>query len=111
MPVKWSNYPSDWSEVRREILDRSGGQCECLGECGLHPGIRCEEWDRLPAKHALGKIILTVAHLNHDTADNRQANLRAFCQRCHLRYDSSHHQRNAAATRERKKAAGTMELL
>lgn len=29
----------------------------------------------------------------------------AMCQRCHLRYDHDHHQRNAYATRRKNKAA------
>jgi hypothetical protein len=32
--------------------------------------------------------VLTVAHLNHDPQDCRDENLKAFCQRCHLRYDA-----------------------
>lgn len=32
-------------------------------------------------------IILTVAHLDHDTTNNDPANLAALCQRCHLNHD------------------------
>ena len=49
--------------------------------------------------------MLTVAHLNHDTTDNRDENLKAMCQRCHLRMDNELHVRNARATRMARKAA------
>lgn len=39
---------------------------------------------------------LTVAHLDHDKRNNRLKNLRALCQRCHLRYDIKRHVRNRA---------------
>ena len=78
-----------------------------MGECGLHrtnPGPRrCEERNGQPAKWAKGKVALTVAHLDHDPSNNAESNLRALCQRCHLRYDTAHHQRNAAQTRRAKK--------
>lgn len=105
-------YPSNWRAIRAEIMRRAEigdgfSQCECDGECGLHrttPGPRrCEEIHNSPAKWARGKVVLTIAHLNHDPTDNRPENLKALCNRCHLRYDSEHHQRNAAATRRRKK--------
>lgn len=54
---------------------------------------------------AKGKIVLTVAHLNHTPEDCRDENLKAMCQRCHLRYDHDHHQRNAYETRRKGKAA------
>ena len=50
----------------------------------------------------MGKIILTVAHLNHQPEDCRPENLKAMCQRCHLRYDREHHKESAAKTRESK---------
>jgi len=65
------------------------------------------------ARWANGKVALTVAHLNHDTTDNRPENLKAMCQRCHLRYDAKHHARSAAETRRRRRIdAGqiTMEI-
>jgi 5-methylcytosine-specific restriction endonuclease McrA len=43
-----------------------------------------------------------VAHLDHDPANCAPENLRALCQRCHLRYDRFEHGRNAAETRRRK---------
>ena len=54
------------------------------------------------------RIVLTVAHLNHDTRDNRDENLKAFCQRCHLRMDAHLHATNARATRRRRRAAGDL---
>lgn len=33
------------------------------------------------------KVILTIAHLDHDPTHNDPANLKALCQRCHLRLD------------------------
>ena len=115
MPIKPENaarYPKDWKRISASIRERSGGQCECAGECGLHrttPGPRrCVERNGEPAKWAKGKIVLTVAHLNHQPEDCRPDNLKAMCQRCHLRYDHDHHQRNAAATRRANK--NTQEL-
>jgi hypothetical protein len=55
-------------------------------------------------------VVLTVAHLNHDPADCRDENLKAMCNRCHLRYDTALHVRHAATTRARALAAGTLEL-
>lgn len=48
-------------------------------------------------------IVLTVAHLNHNPADNRDENLLALCQYCHLTNDSRFHH----ATRRRTEAART----
>ena len=89
------------------ILERADGQCECMGECGLHrthPGARrCTERHGEKADWAKGRVVLTVAHLDHNPQNCSLSNLRAMCQRCHLRYDSPHHRKNAAATRRKKK--------
>lgn len=107
-----ARYPKDWKARSARIRQRAGWRCECHGECGLHPPNplprRCEELHGEPAKWARGTVILTVAHLNHEPEDCRDENLRAFCQRCHLRYDTDHHQRHAAATR--RAAKQTREL-
>src|SRR3990167_9714971 len=103
MPIKdRSRYPKDWSLISVRIKDRARWLCECKGECGLHPNVRCIELHKQKAKFAKGKIILTVAHLNHKPEDCREENLRAMCQRCHLRYDLSLHIVNARKTRDAK---------
>lgn len=110
MPIRASErlrYPSDWKVISARIRARSGGQCECEGECGLHrttPGPRrCIERHGEAAKWAKGRIVLTVAHLDHQPENCADENLKAMCQRCHLRYDVPHHQRTAAATRRAAK--------
>lgn len=49
------------------------------------------------------KIVLTVAHLNHDINDNFEHNLAALCQLHHLRLDVDQHKENSRATIEKKK--------
>lgn len=110
-----NGYPADWPEISKRIRERAGGRCECEGECGLHrthPGPRrCTERNGAKATWAAGVVILTVAHLNHTPSDCRDENLKAMCQRCHLRYDTEHH---IASRRKRERlkreAAGQLTL-
>ena len=104
MPFHSERYPKDWPVISRRIRERSGGCCECVGECGLHADHRCEERNHHPAKWAKGRIVLTVAHRNHDPQDCREDNLMALCQRCHLRYDQPLHLAHSRRTRKAKKA-------
>lgn len=111
MPIRTSErarYPQDWKAISASIRDRAGQRCECEGECGLHrttPGPRrCEERNGQPARWAKGRVVLTVAHLDHTPENCDPSNLKAMCQRCHLRYDAEHHAKNAAATRQAKSA-------
>jgi 5-methylcytosine-specific restriction endonuclease McrA len=85
-------YPRDWAAISREIRELSNNTCEFCGakNRALHPITG-------------SRVILTVAHLDHDTTNNARENLRALCQRCHLRYDKDHHKKNAAKTRRMKK--------
>lgn len=53
------------------------------------------------------KVVLTIAHLDHDTSHNDYSNLKALCQRCHLNYDKEHHKR----TRKYGNNTNQMELL
>lgn len=48
------------------------------------------------------KVVLTIAHLDHDTTNNADDNLRALCQRCHLKHDARQHAERAAETRRMK---------
>ncbi len=45
------------------------------------------------------RVVLTVSHTDHDTSNNDYSNLKALCQRCHLRHDIGHHKQ----TRSKKK--------
>jgi hypothetical protein len=112
MPIRPENralYPKDWKATSHRIrFVRAQGRCECNGECGLHHERRCEERHQALAVWANGTIILTVAHLNHDPADCRDENLKAMCQRCHLRYDAQHHRETAVVTRRQGKAIGDL---
>jgi hypothetical protein len=72
---------------------------------------RCSELNGHKAMFACGKIILTVAHLDHNPMNCDNNNLRAWCQRCHLRYDRHHHAKNAAETREKKRIKQAIKKL
>jgi hypothetical protein len=83
-----------------EFRERYGGRPfvnQIIGE------VRCAELNGRKAMFARGKIVLTVAHKDHIPENCWSENLRAWCQRCHLRYDRFHHQKNAAETRRKKK--------
>jgi hypothetical protein len=100
-----SLYPANWPQISMAIRQRSEGQCECRGHCGLHHDRRCLERQGEPAKWAKGKVMLTVAHLDHDPPNVAEENLLAMCQRCHLRYDRFQHAENSRETRLTKKEA------
>lgn len=106
---------------------RSGGACECVGQCGdAHDGDRCRAPNHtlivrdpdLPASWSLYspgmelwravRVVLTVAHLpGHAPEDEPDpARLVAMCQRCHNRMDGPMRRRNARATRRARKEAG-----
>lgn len=51
------------------------------------------------------KIVLTVAHIDHDSTHNTDDNLAALCQQCHLRHDAKQHAANAKITRGQKQRA------
>ena len=118
-----SRYPDNWEEISHRIrYHRAGNVCET---CGAPNGrtigrlkrdeYRWRLWAEIPAGHKEQyrpvKVVLTVAHLDHDTTNNGDDNLRALCQRCHLKYDAAHHAANAATTRRKKaEAAGQLGL-
>ena len=108
-PSQKARYPKNWKAISARIRARSGGRCECMGECGLHrthPGPRrCTERNGEPAQWANGNVVLTTAHLDHTPEHCAAKNLRAMCQRCHLRYDRHEHAKNSQATRAIKSYA------
>jgi hypothetical protein len=52
------------------------------------------------------KVVLTVAHVDHDPTNNDESNLSAWCQLHHLRHDATQH----AATRKRTRYANQRKL-
>ena len=109
MPIRPENrqrYPADWPQISLRIRAvRSGGRCECEGECRTGHDGRCEARNGQPSPATGSKVVLTVAHLDHTPEHCDDANLRAFCQRCHLAYDAGHHAASRAAARARALAA------
>ena len=108
MPIRPENrarYPRNWRGIRRAILLEAGFRCECTGLCGLHVGERCSEIHGRSAGFAQGKIVLTVAHLDHTPENCARENLRALCQSCHLRFDRELHAQTRAATLAAKRGA------
>jgi 5-methylcytosine-specific restriction endonuclease McrA len=77
MPIDYNNYPHNWlTEIRPAILKRANNKCEFCGvpNRSIHPSTG-------------SKVVLTIAHLDHDTTHNDPSNLAAVCQRCHFSYD------------------------
>ena len=128
MPIKPENralYPDNWKQIRIRILRRAENRCERCGVENHVLGARTKsgkwmyetEIDSLNSTEGemlfgeypnIIMIVLTVAHLDHNPANCSDDNLQALCQRCHLRYDSQHHQRNARTTRRSKRALGEL---
>lgn len=99
-------YPSDWKELSQRIRhDRAGGVCECDGRCGRHDE-RCTAHNGEPHPVTGSKVILTVAHLDHDPTNSDELNLLAMCQRCHLAYDADLHRRTRSRRGETSQRPG-----
>ena len=113
MPIDYANYPPDFKEISRRIrFDRAGGKCE---NCGIanytvieyvddvresitlfekfkharaYANLKNSQYMRVGNKGVwFSVVILTTAHLDHDTWNSDDDNLRALCQRCHLTHD------------------------
>ena len=123
MPIKVENrakYPKTWPLISTLIRKyRAANNCECSGECGTNHAIENTSFGLNGRRRCLARngerhpftgsrVVLTVAHLNQNPADNGEQNLMALCQRCHNRLDSPHRQKNARKTRRAKKAVGEL---
>ena len=128
-PEQRDLYPPDWPAISLTVRTEAGWRCECAGECGRNhfpaplgfynvgagssagaagQPARCFALQGFPHPVTESRVVLTVAHLNHDPADCRRDNLRAMCQRCHLAYDRELHAATRAQTRAT--AAGLVPL-
>jgi hypothetical protein len=114
MPIDYRKYPKNWkTEIRPAILDRAKHCCEFCGVPNYSVGYRDKGGVFVKAgrsdKYKVFKIVLTVAHLNHDITDNRHENLRALCQRCHLHYDKEHHKQSRIKNKQSEVRNGNSE--
>ena len=106
MPINYKLYPPDWKDIRAIILARAGDACE-----GTPQFPDCRAANHQPHPETGSMVVLTIAHMDHDTSHNTGDNLRALCNRCHLSWDAKHHAKNAAETRRKRKVkAGQMEM-
>lgn len=138
MPIRREHrffYPIDWRELSAVIrFGRARGRCEACarphGHQVFHLGdgrwwddaagfwrdgrgrrIRVRTgYDDILARVRITRVVLATAHRDHDTANNGDANLAAFCQRCHMLHDAPEHRRRRWRTLFRRKALGDLFL-
>ncbi len=132
MPCDYSKYPPNWkTEIRPSILERAKNRCEKCGVknyelilrgewCGREVYQDMDGWiysaensDKIggdylgevdkTGKRNFTKVILTIAHLDHDTSNSDPENLKALCQKCHLSHDSKNNREKAKVSIEKAK--------
>ena len=133
-PENRDRYPPNWREISAAVREEAGQKCEwCSAPNGVmirrgltHDGrhvwreasasayengycadngseVADSGEDTCDYRPAV-RVVLTVAHLDHQPENCERSNLKALCQRCHNRYDAKTRASGIAA-REREKAA------
>jgi len=83
MPIKdMSRYPRELKEISRSIKERAGNKCE---GSPAYPDCRAEHGKPHPITGSI--VVLSVGHLDHQPENCDHENLKAWCQRCHTKYD------------------------
>lgn len=123
MPINYKEYHPKWSLISRLIRRiRAGNKCEWCDapnhELIYRPVKGSDKWLLWPEgmqSEALNldgykatKVVLTVAHIDHDKTNNRFYNLAALCQRCHLLHDARQHAFNRKYGRKTKYLNGKL---
>jgi 5-methylcytosine-specific restriction endonuclease McrA len=109
MPIRPENtarYPADWPAISLAVKQDADWRCE---GSPAYPDCRAAHGFDHPATGAT--VVLTVGHLDHCPENCARENLRAWCQRCHNKYDQSHRQRTAAGTKARDLRAAGQQVL
>lgn len=102
MPINYKDYHPKWKLISRLIrVHRAKNRCENSG---------CEAVNYEPHPITGSKVILTVAHMDHDKNNNRFHNLKALCQRCHLYHDRFQHADNRKYGRNWKRDQLTLNF-
>jgi hypothetical protein len=108
-----------WLATRARILARARNKCEQCKAPNRELVGRAENgmwrlldtgaaWHRnngnvttfYPAIGREVRIVLTIAHLNHTPGDDRDENLKALCQWCHLNYDARKHKESRSTRKD-----------
>jgi hypothetical protein len=125
MPIRPENkarYPANWkTEIRPRILKRAENAagwpcCEGCGVANYAQGWWQDDgsfYDNAgviepPNGERIIKIILTIAHLSDEIEDCSDENLKAWCQRCHNRYDMPARAAGIKARRHATRASGDL---
>lgn len=88
---------AEWRAFRAFILFRAANRCEGTPQ---HPRCRARNGWRHPKTKS--KVVLTIAHMDHDETHMDPDRCRALCQRCHNKWDAPVRVKNARITRRRK---------
>jgi hypothetical protein len=83
----WCHAPNGRNVIRKK------GTIDWRWDFGAYTS---REWRKV-------KIVLTIAHLNHDPTDNRPENTPALCQLCHNRHDAKHRARERVRREDERK--------
>ncbi|MEL6218299.1 MAG: hypothetical protein AAFR79_07510 [Pseudomonadota bacterium] len=106
MPIRAENrarYPANWKQISKEIREAAGNRCE---GSPLYPDCRAENGKPHPVTGS--KVVLTVAHLDHQPENCDRSNLRAWCQRCHNAYDAPMRRKGIADRAKAERARGDL---
>ncbi len=92
MPIDYTQYHPKWRLISKLIrTNRAKNICEWCGAVNYKPHPKTGS-----------KVVLTVAHIDHNKDNNRFNNLAALCQGCHLRHDIKQHVDNRKYGRNHK---------
>ncbi len=109
MPIDLSRYPTNWSQMARDVKRRVYWTCQLCSKPCLLKG---EDWsdfvrragftvaEAIAASHHPKRYELDAAHVNHDP-ENLDADIRAWCNPCHCRYDLAQLRRKQHLNAER----------
>lgn len=96
-------HSKEWKAFRASLLDRAGNCCE-----GTPQRPECRAENGKPHPETGSKVVLTIAHMDHDESHADPDRCRALCQRCHNAWDAPMRRKNAAATRKARLADGDL---
>jgi 5-methylcytosine-specific restriction endonuclease McrA len=108
MPIDYKFYHPRWKEIRKDILERDNGCCKFCGVPNYSFVDKTTRDQKLPDEENVTRIVLTIAHLDHNRDNNGYENLAALCQKCHLNLDRHQREFNRKYGRETKRQNGKL---